>query len=202
MSRYAVNQVFLFTILFISFWVRPNGHCLSWVEVVWHFEFYATTQWNIWFGILLCFVMSFDIILERCCERMDVPVAHVVHVLQFLSGGPSSSLCKILFIPLFFGQRVVSCVEETCWSPCSWEMFKTWPVPSIIIPGGHVGLTLCHAGCHCHQYSGGTPRREKKWKTPGRMKWFARCGRDAICRNVAGCGLHQEQFQPIYVDGI
>lgn len=33
---------------------------------------------------LLCFVMSFDIILERCCERMDVPVAHVVHVLQFL----------------------------------------------------------------------------------------------------------------------
>lgn len=33
---------------------------------------------------LLCFVMSFDIILERCCERMDFPVAHVVHVLQFL----------------------------------------------------------------------------------------------------------------------
>ena len=51
MSRYAVNQVFLFTILFINFWVRPKGHCLSWVEVVWHFEFYATTQWDIWFGI-------------------------------------------------------------------------------------------------------------------------------------------------------
>lgn len=39
MSRYAVNQVFLFTILFINFWVRPDGHCLS------------TTQWDIWFGI-------------------------------------------------------------------------------------------------------------------------------------------------------